>query len=423
MARDPDRPVEENYPGPPHRVREGDNLFYIHPLTGERFLSVTSALEKVGKEDLDHRWRPGQSVVAAFRELPMMITATLTPACGRTNGECSKITTRKHDWRVRCAICACEKCVPCVSKYLTYEHYRESTRATQRGSALHHWIEDWALNGGNEQTTWAMFRAKCGKPTPDAIEAWVDLARPYVESFLRFVDDCGLTVESWLMSEATVINRTHMFGGTLDARVQINHKASKLAREICERLGHPNPVVSLDTKTREKTDATFWPDNALQLAAYRRGEVVLLPDGMEEPLHPDQGALVVQVRPDGYGWRIPVTDDTTYAGFLGILTAARWLLDHGNESVLVRAHPRQPLPGVEPAAPVKRARKAAAPKATAVPAVPSGAVAADLAAASGRGLVEVELPLDAPAPKNATLDTMRTTSSRSLYNDSIPFAP
>ena len=45
MAHDPDRPREETYPGPPFRVREGDSLYYLPP-SGERFFSVTSALEK-----------------------------------------------------------------------------------------------------------------------------------------------------------------------------------------------------------------------------------------------------------------------------------------------------------------------------------------------------------------------------------------
>jgi hypothetical protein len=209
-----------------------------------------------------------------------------------------------------------------------------------------------------------------------------------------------------------------MWGGTVDARVQVSYKSSKVALELCERLGNPNPVVSLDVKTREKTNPTFFPDNALQLAAYRRGEAVLLPDGSEEPLTPDDGALVVQMRPDGYGWRIPVTDDATYAGFLGILAAARWLIHDANESVLVRAHPRQPLPGVEPVAPVKRAPRK---RAVAVAAIPSGASAGAVAAATGRGLVDVELPIPGPAPKPTTLDGMRGAAARSPYNDDIPF--
>lgn len=417
MARDRDAPVDEHYPGPPHRVRDGDNLWYVHPVTDERFLSVTSALERLSKEDLDLRWRPGLTARAAINRLPELITATLTADCNQTNGKCSRSDTRQHDWNVTCADCPCGKCVPCLVKNLTYEHFRESKRATDRGSAFHHWVEDWALNDGDTALTWDMWRAKCGRNTQDAVAAWEEMTRPYTDSFLRFVDDFGLTHHSWLMAEATVINREHMWGGTLDARVQFTYQASTKARELCERIGATAPVLSLDTKTREReADPQFWPDNALQLSAYRRGEAVLLPDGTEEPLRPDDGALVVQVRPDGYGWRIPVTDDVTYAGFLGTLTAAYWLIEHAGASTLVKSHPRQPLPGVESAAPKKRA-----PRKVAVPQVPSDR-AGDLAAATGRGLVDVPLPLaDAqPVPSNATLDSMR--NRRNYPEDlEIPF--
>jgi len=411
MARDPDQPRDDPYPGPPHRVREKDNLWYIHPITGERFLSVTTALERLGKEDLDYRWRPGLTARAAVNRLPELVAATLTPDCGQTNGPCSRSDTRQHDWRVKCDNCACDKCVPCLVKSLTYEHYRESARATDRGSAFHHWVEEWVLADGNETLAWQLWRTKCGRQSEDDVRAWEAATSPYVDSFLQFVADFGLTVESWLMAEATVINRTHRWGGTLDARIQFSYKASKKARELCERVGHPSPVLSLDTKTREKEDATFWPDNALQLGAYRRGEAVLLPDGTEEPLRPDDGALVVQVRPDGYGWRLMVTNDATYQAFLGILTAAYWLIEQGNEATLVRAHPRQPLPGVEPAPPKKRAARKVAP------AVPSGDVF---------DAVDVPLPVDdVPPPRraalsNATLDSMRGIQ-RSFPDDDIPF--
>lgn len=364
MARNPDLPIEDNDRGPKHRHRIGDQLWYIHPNTDEHFLSVTSALETRAKEDLDHRWRPGLTAKAAINRLPELIRATITNPCGQTYGRCSRANTREHDWNVTCSMCPCKTCIPCLVKDLTYEHYRESKRATDRGSAVHDWIELWVRHQGDEQATWDFWRARCGTTVKD-IEPWAAQIRPYTESFRQFVDDHGLTAGSWAMSEGTVLNRAHMWGGTLDGRIWFDATASKKSLELCERFGKERLLLSYDIKSREKEDASFHDDNALQLSAYRRGETVLLDDGSEEPLGPDDGAIVVQVRPDGYGLRPVVTDEATYTAFLGILAGARWAIEHGHASTLVRSFPRTPLPGVSPEPkPRKRANTAGKPSAT-----------------------------------------------------------
>jgi hypothetical protein len=328
----------QDHDGPPHRHRIGDNLWYIHPVTEERFLSVTSVLDFSEKEGLSKYWRPGLAAKAAFAELPRLVAATRKKPCGRAYAKCT------HDFRQRCTDCPCQECRDCLTRYLTYRHFAESKRATDRGSEFHDFVESWVLYGGRE------------------VDVDPEVA-PYAEAFLQFAEDYGLTPESWDMAEATVLHRDHMWGGTLDGRVRIAATRSKKARDLCSRFGQPEVLLSLDTKTHEGDDAAFYADNALQLAAYRRGQVVLFDDGREEPLQPDDGAVVVQVRPNGYGVRPVVTDDDAYEGFLGLLTFARWSIAKGAASTQVKTFPRLEIPG-EPVTPTRKAapRKAAVPK-------------------------------------------------------------
>lgn len=423
MARDPDgAPRDLDERGPKHRIWEGDYGWYIHPLTEERFLSVTTALEQIRKEDLDLRWRPSLSAEAALRELPRLVTATLTPDCGQTNGRCSRRDTRQHDWRERCVNCPCDRCPRCVVKYLTYEHYRESARHVRRGSAFHNWAEDLVSFGFNTAKAWQKFRddthrtilrATEREPLPSEVDELVDLVAPYADGFLRFVDDFHLEPDQWLLAEATVLNRTDGWGGTLDGQLQISAHSGGKSLELCERVGLTNPVVNYDTKTREKDDAAFWFDHSLQQAGYRRGEVVLFDDGTESPLNPVDGAMVVQVRPNTYGWRLVVTDEAAYAAFLGALAVTRWMVTDAAKSTQVKTHPRVPLVGVSPP-PKKRApRKTAAAR----PVGPD----VDATEVGGVPIVDVQLPIPPVLPQSATLGSLRPGRYEALLDSEIPF--
>ena len=196
----------------------------------------------------------------------------------------------------------------------------------------------------------------------------------------------GLTPDSWEMLESTILNRADGWGGTLDGQVRFDATTTPKARKVCAKFGLARPLVTLDTKSREADNATFWPDNAKQLAAYCRGEVILFDDGREEPLPPTDGGMVVQIRPDGYGWRRVDTSDRTYAAFLANKASALWEIEHGAASTQVKSFPDLEIPDLpeEPAKPARRtasrangaapARKTAPAKAT-PPAAPRRTVA------------------------------------------------
>lgn len=455
MAHDPETPYQDDGHGPMHRHRVGDHLYYIHPLTGERWLAVSTVLDMHANEDLDHRWRPAQAAEAAFRQLPKVLAASITPMCGRTHGKCSRNDTRSHDWRERCADCPCDVCKVCVIKFLTYEHYRQSTRATERGTAVHRFKDFWIARAGDTASAWDEFNASYARLSSVQRLALVETIRPYVDSFRRFVDDYGLTWQSWAMTEATIINRTHGYAGTLDGQIRLDATTTKKALEMCERIGVIDPIVTEDTKSREKNDAALYPEMAKQLAAYRRGETILLDDGTEIPLPPTSHAAILQLRPEGYTFRLMVTDDPTFGAFLGNLADARWTIELGNESTLVKSFPRQPLVGLpEPVKPPPRKR---APAKKTTPALAKAAKAAPqgqrpstragrppLARYVENQFLDAQLPIeDVPLPvsdvdpeppstiaevaarQSATLRSMmkKTTEPdpRSPYKDNIPF--
>lgn len=337
-------PVLPNEDGPTHRRAIDGNLFYIHPVTDERFISVTTANGWTEHEFLSNRWRPNLTAEAAFAELPRVVAASRRKPCGNTNTRC------EHDWQVKCEFCPCGECKACLQKWLANRHYRESQRRAEEGSAMHKWIADWVLSRGQH-----------GPVSP--------VVEPYIKTFLKFIAEMGLTWESFEMTEATVLNRAAAWGdvagwgGTLDAQVRFDATATPGALKVCRKFGKRNPLVTLDWKSREGEGANFYSEHAKQLSAYTRGEVILLRDGREIPLPPTDGGMVVQIRPDGYGWRRVVTDDVTYAGFLAGMHNALWEITYGDKATQVKSHPDLPIPDL-PEAP-KRARKAAPRKATA----------------------------------------------------------
>lgn len=314
LAAEPRAPYEP----PPNTEHQGDWRWYVHPTTDERFVSVTTALDAVDKGKLLF-WATGLSAQAAFVELPRIVTATIRPLCGNSRNNCEK--AGRHDWRESCPECPCTECRDCVTLYLANRHFAESSRRADEGRRVHKHIEHWALH-----RSWREVEPEL---------------QPYITSFRRLADDYGLSPDSWELSEATVLNRERGWGGTLDAQVRIHSGRTELADDLCARLGHPggDVLVTTDLKTREKPESRLFPDHSLQLSAYRRGEVVMFPDGREEPLPPTDGGVLLQLRPGDYTFRPLVTDDTTYGAFLNALGLFRWLVELGAKSTHVASFP------------------------------------------------------------------------------------
>ena len=129
-----------------------------------------------------------------------------------------------------------------------------------------------------------------------------DYRPPHVEHFNRWVASFQ---PEFLLSEATVYNRKHSYAGTLDMVI---------------RCGDENILVDL------KTGNNIYPEVALQLAAYSRGEFIGK-DGQELELPKIDRAAVLHVRPNGYKYKNVTIDDKVFDSFLACRELFDWVHD------------------------------------------------------------------------------------------------
>lgn len=293
---------------------EEGSRWYIHPVTQERFVSVTTALQAISKAALIP-WAANLAAQAAMAELPRLVAATITAPCG------------KHATDDRCG-----NCHYCVQRWVAHRHYAESQRGRERGSAIHKVQEWWATHG-------------------DHIGSEPEY-EPWVKAFRRFTDTYRPEV---FLTETTVLNREHTYAGTLDLGIGIKAGTSRESEELCSRFNLDMVRLLVDTKTTRKTEARFFPEWALQLAGYRHAEKVMLPDGEEHPIPDVDGTAILLLRADGeFTLRPVVADEMSFAAFLCALNLYRWLVDMGDAATQVRSFPAPK----KTAPPRKRALKA-----------------------------------------------------------------
>jgi hypothetical protein len=172
--------------------------------------------------------------------------------------------------------------------YLKGAPWRERDRRGDLGSRVHDAAEAHVL----------------GRPHPP----WTPEEAPFMRSLEAFLRDHR---PEYLAAEATVVNRTENYAGTLDAVVLLE--------------GEP---WLIDYKTAEK--GPFETD-ALQLAAYRHAEEIYrLPDGSSEPMIDTAGGAILKLRPDGYTLHPCRTDDEVYRTFLYVREVFRFTLTLGD---------------------------------------------------------------------------------------------
>jgi len=356
-------PVQQQ---PPNSVTDQDGSRY-YLIDGVRLWSVSTATGVIASEGLPP-WAAGLAAKTAFAELPMVVTASRIRDCGRTYARCG------HDWREpHTAECRCFECKACVTRWLTDRHRAESGRRADEGRRTHDVIEWWALHDGQ----WIPF---------------ADDIAPYVAAFRAFVQEYGLTPDSFLLTECTVIDRANEYAGTTDGVIRFEGRATPAAAELVARCltaergeqGPPVPAAEaaelelavdlvVDFKTQEKPreKEKFYPDQALQLAGYRWASVLRVRGTeIEQPMLDTHGAALIHLRPDGATVRLTRAGEDTHAAFLLALGLWRWLVEHGTASVSSRSFP---LPKPAKAAPkprkaaVKKAAPAAPPAATPAP--------------------------------------------------------
>jgi hypothetical protein len=284
--------------------------WYPHPLTNERFLSVTTALHAVAKVALVP-WSGNLAAAAAMEYLPKLVKASRRRPCGNTGDA------------------GCGQCRTCVETWVARRHHFESEEGKRRGSAIHDVIEyaatrDWQI--------------------PDHLDRY----HPWIRSFEMFVHE--YQPEPFL-AETTVISRSDGgWAGTLDIGVTIRGDATKQAAELCARYGRDEVRLLVDTKTTKRRANNLYPDWALQLGGgYCHAERVMFRDGREFPMPEFDGAAVLLLRPDKPHLRPIVCDETTHRGFLNAMGLFRWLDEMGAAATQVKSFP---LP--ESAKPVKK---------------------------------------------------------------------
>jgi hypothetical protein len=139
-------------------------------------------------------------------------------------------------------------------------HYADRDTAGKRGTEVHKIAEK--LNKGEEVTV------------PEELAG-------HVESYVRFLDEHDIRP---VLTECSVVGLLprNEYAGTLDLVADFPASGGRML---------------LDIKTAR---SGVFPDNALQLAAYRWADSYLDADGQLQPMIATHGAAVVHVRADGY---------------------------------------------------------------------------------------------------------------------------
>jgi hypothetical protein len=327
------------------RTADDGGKFYEHPTrvdgTGapRRYISVTTALGVIAKPALLH-WATKLSARRAMENLPKLIAgARIADECGRTYARTDP---------PRCGVC-----VRCVQRWVEIFHIGEKERRAREGSAVHDVIEWWSMTGEIRY-----------KPSEHMFEldgvtrqvTWEQI-EPYIQRFEQWVADYGITPESFLVCEATVWHHGDGWGGTTDGILRICPVTAKAAR-LCARIHAANgrtgaaldePVdVVLDNKSREgdqtkrePTKKAFYPEYALQSGgAYRHAQTMTAKlSAFEVDMPKTDGAVILQLRPDGYSFEPVSAGMREYRAFLAALDLFRWQSEHGDASVQVGTFP------------------------------------------------------------------------------------
>jgi len=236
----------------PHNAiddQETGNRYYLHPLTGERFLSVTTALSIITKPALLH-WYGKQSAIRAVENLNRLNQAAHVKLCAKSD---------------------CGHCLTCLMAEISRAGTDERDAASSRGTRLHWVAQQYALTG-------------------QIVPHDADI-EPHVKNFLDFVRVTEVEFEA---SEVTVLDRRLMVGGTLDGIARFGW----LSKAYGDLIGKS---ILFD----DKTSNNIYSRDGLQLAAYSNAETVLLPNGEELPLpdHDHDWALSIQINAKGWWLR------------------------------------------------------------------------------------------------------------------------
>jgi hypothetical protein len=158
-------------------------------------------------------------------------------------------------------------------------HKKKWAAKADLGTAIHAACEAWAA----------------GQPFPRDPDA-----EPYLDQLTEFLFDLRPV---FIENEVTVWSKKHEYAGTADAIIQVKDQ-----------------LMMIDWKTGAK----FHAENALQLAALANADVILRPDGTEDPIPGITELAVVQLHPDSWAMARVRRVTDCFAAFLACRDVIRW---------------------------------------------------------------------------------------------------
>lgn len=243
---------------PEHAHATDNGRYYVHPVTGESWPSITNVLDTAVNKK------------------------ALVPWAARVTAE--HILRDKLPYYVRMSRTDLDGAVKEAKKQVTY--VRDT--AADLGSRVHAHAEAHVLGTAAEHD-------------PEV--------EPFTHQLLKFFDHFGIDItQDVLAAEATVINRTYGYAGTGDLwlNLRVDPRTREPSREYYLWL------VDYKTSVTKPVSITY-PEQGLQLAALAHAETILLPDGTEiPPPAPIQGTAVVNIRPSSYAL-VPLPSDVEAA--------------------------------------------------------------------------------------------------------------
>jgi hypothetical protein len=122
----------------------------------------------------------------------------------------------------------------------------------------------------------------------------------------------------------------HGYAGSFDAILRIWVTVGKGGKLVItpDRSGTPI-LVMVDYKTSKAT----YSDVALQLAAYRYADVVIDPEGNEEPMPAIDSAAVLHITDDQWAFKGVRADRNVFARFLNLKETFTWVREESKDVI------------------------------------------------------------------------------------------